>query len=41
MSTGLMLFFGITTILGIAVVIIFSVDSIGAKIFGDDTRKKN
>ncbi len=41
MSTGLIVFFVITTVIGIGVVVVFSVDSIGAKIFGaDDKRQK-
>ncbi|CAI6149478.1 MAG: hypothetical protein SPLUMA2_SPLUMAMAG2_00855 [uncultured Sulfurimonas sp.] len=40
MSTGLIVFFVITSIIGVGVVV-FSVDSIGAKIFGtDDKRQK-
>jgi len=42
MSTGLIIFFVVTTILGIGIAVIFSVDSIGAKIFGQakDKEKK-
>ncbi len=40
MSTGLIVFFVITTIIGIAVVVVFSVDSIGAKCFGADDKRK-
>lgn len=40
MDTGLIIFFVITTIIGIGVVIVFSVDSISAKIFGADNREK-
>ncbi len=40
MSTGLIIFFVITTIIGIGVVVVFSVDSISAKIFGADDRGK-
>lgn len=40
MSTGLIIFFGITTLLGIAVVIVFSVDSIGAKLFSSDDKRE-
>nr|WP_275851719.1 hypothetical protein [Sulfurimonas sp. SAG-AH-194-C20] len=41
MSTGLILFFVITTVIGIGVVVVFSVDSIGAKIFNpEDKREK-
>ncbi len=41
MSTGLIVFFVITSIIGVGVVVVFSVDSIGAKIFGtDDKRQK-
>ena len=41
MSIGLIVFFVITSIIGVGVVVVFSVDSIGAKIFGtDDKRQK-
>ncbi len=39
MSTGLILFFVVTTIIGIAVVVVFSVDSIGAKIFNPEDKR--
>lgn len=40
MSTGLIVFFVITSIVGVGVAVIFSVDSIGAKIFGQGERDK-
>lgn len=40
MSTGLIIFFVVTTILGVGVAVIFSVDSIGAKIFGQDNKEE-
>ena len=40
MDTGLIIFFIATTIIGLGVAVIFSVDSIGAKIFGEENSKK-